>query len=408
MEAVLKEKKVVIGITGGIAAYKAAELVSSLMKHGARAKVIMTKNATEFISPLTLETLSRNPVYYDMFSRTSPWEIDHISLAKWADVLAVVPATANIIGKVCHGIADDLLTTTIMATQAQVIFAPAMNTNMYKNPIVQENIEALKKKGYIFVSPAEGRLACGDVGEGKLAAIEDILRAITDYFVRKQDLKGIRVLVTAGPTREYLDPVRFISNPSSGKMGFAIAAACASRGAEVELVTGPVRLSPPEGVNMHPVETALEMYERVMKLYPSCHIVFKSAAVSDYRPQAYHEQKIKKDSDRLVLTLVKNPDILKELGRRKKDQILVGFAAETHNVLENAMKKIREKNLDFILANDVTQSGAGFMGDTNKGDLITRVGEIIEIPLLGKNEFAHRMIDEVLKRSPHLAIRKNC
>ncbi len=408
MDTVLSEKKIVIGITGGIAAYKAAELVSSLIKHGARVKVIMTKNAVEFISPLTFETLSGNPVYYDMFSRAGSWEIDHISLAKWAEVLAVVPATANIIGKVCHGIADDLLSTTIMATKAQVMFAPAMNTNMYKNPIVQENIEALKKKGYTFISPAEGRLACGDVGEGKLAAVEDILRAIVNYFARKQDLKGIRVLVTAGPTREYLDPVRFISNPSTGKMGFAIAAACASRGADVDLVTGPVNLLPPEGVNVYSVQTAQDMYEKVLELYPTCHIVFKSAAVGDYRPQTYQSQKIKKDNEQFVLTLVKNPDILKELGKRKKNQILVGFAAETHNMLENAMKKIREKNLDFILANDVTQSGAGFMEDTNKGTLITYEGETIEIPLLEKNDFAHRMIDEVLKRSPQLAAEINC
>ena len=403
----LKDKKIVIGITGGIAAYKAAELVSSLVKQGALLKTIMTKNAMEFISPLTFETLSGNPVYYDMFSRAGSWEIDHISLAKWADVLAVVPATANIIGKVCHGIADDLLSTTIMATQAQVIFAPAMNTNMYNNPIVQGNIEALKKKGYFFISPAEGRLACGDVGEGKLAGLDDILQAISGYFSRKQDLKGIRVLVTAGPTREYLDPVRFISNPSTGKMGFAIAAACAGRGADVDLVAGPVNLSPPINVNMHSVETARDMYDKVMELYPACDIVFKTAAVGDYRPETYHDQKIKKGSSQLVLTLVKNPDILQELGKRKKEQILVGFAAETQNVAEYAREKMQQKNLDFILANDITESGAGFMNDTNKGVLITHEGEIVEIPLLDKNEFAHRMIDEVLKRSPRLAAKTN-
>lgn len=399
---VLKDKRILIGITGGIAAYKAAEVVSSLVKKGAQVKVIMTAHAMEFIKPLTLETLSGNPVYYDMFSRPGAWEIDHISLAKWADLVVVVPATANILGKVAHGIADDLLSTTIMATRAQVIFAPAMNTNMYTNPIVQENISFLKSKGYMFIPPAAGRLACGDYGEGKLADIEDILAEINNYFSRRSDLKGIRVLVTAGPTREYLDPVRFISNPSSGKMGYAIAAACAERGADVELVSGPVLLSPPPGVRLHRVETAQEMFEKVMELFPSCNIVFKAAAVGDYRPETYSPTKIKKDSERLILTLVKNPDILKELGRRKGDRILVGFAAETENIEEYARKKMQEKNLDFIVANDVTRQGAGFEKNTNEGLLITREGEVIAIPQMDKREFAHRIIDEVIKRTPVL------
>jgi phosphopantothenoylcysteine decarboxylase/phosphopantothenate--cysteine ligase len=401
MDAV-KGKKIVIGITGGIAAYKAAEVVSSLVKRGAQVKVIMTAHAMEFIKPLTLETLSGNPVYYDMFSRPGAWEIDHISLAKWADLLVVVPATANILGKVAHGIADDLLSTTIMATRAQVIFAPAMNTNMYTNPIVQENISFLKSKGYMFIPPAAGRLACGDYGEGKLADIQDILDAIENYFSRKSDLKGLRMLVTAGPTREYLDPVRFISNPSSGKMGYAIAAACAERGADVELVSGPVSISPPPGVKLYRVETAKEMFEKVMEIFPLCHMVFKAAAVGDYRPETYYPTKIKKDNDRLTLTLVKNPDILKELGKRKGKCILVGFAAETENIEEYAMKKMREKNLDFIVANDVTRQGAGFEKNTNEGLLITREGEVIAIPQMDKKEFAHRIIDEVIKRCPAL------
>ncbi|MBM7581894.1 phosphopantothenoylcysteine decarboxylase/phosphopantothenate--cysteine ligase [Caldicoprobacter guelmensis] len=399
---VLKDKRILIGITGGIAAYKAAEVVSSLVKKGAQVKVIMTAHAMEFIKPLTLETLSGNPVYYDMFSRPGAWEIDHISLAKWAELVVVVPATANILGKVAHGIADDLLSTTIMATRAQVIFAPAMNTNMYTNPIVQENISFLRSKGYMFIPPAAGRLACGDYGEGKLADIQDILAEIDNYFSRKSDLKGLKVLVTAGPTREYLDPVRFISNPSSGKMGYAIAAACAERGADVELVSGPVLLSPPPGVRLHRVETAQEMFEKVMELFPSCNIVFKAAAVGDYRPEAYCPTKIKKDSERLILTLIKNPDILKELGRRKDDRILVGFAAETENIEEYARKKMREKNLDFIVANDVTRHGAGFEKNTNEGLLITREGEVIAIPQMDKREFAHRIIDEVIKRIPVL------
>lgn len=401
MDAV-KGKKIVIGITGGIAAYKAAEVVSSLVKRGAQVKVIMTAHAMEFIKPLTLETLSGNPVYYDMFSRPGAWEIDHISLAKWADLLVVVPATANILGKVAHGIADDLLSTTIMATRAQVIFAPAMNTNMYTNPIVQENISFLKSKGYMFIPPAAGRLACGDYGEGKLADIQDILDVIENYFSRKSDLKGLRILVTAGPTREYLDPVRFISNPSSGKMGYAIAAACAERGADVELVSGPVYISPPPGVKLYRVETAKEMFEKVMEIFPLCHVVFKAAAVGDYRPETYYPTKIKKDNDRLTLTLVKNPDILKELGKRKGKCILVGFAAETENIEEYAMKKMREKNLDFIVANDVTRQGAGFEKNTNEGLLITREGEVIAIPQMDKKEFAHRIIDEVIKRCPAL------
>ncbi|MDN5276993.1 MAG: phosphopantothenoylcysteine decarboxylase / phosphopantothenate---cysteine ligase [Clostridiales bacterium] len=401
MDAV-KGKKIVIGITGGIAAYKAAEVVSSLVKRGAQVKVIMTAHAMEFIKPLTLETLSGNPVYYDMFSRPGAWEIDHISLAKWADLLVVVPATANILGKVAHGIADDLLSTTIMATRAQVIFAPAMNTNMYTNPIVQENISFLKSKGYMFIPPAAGRLACGDYGEGKLADIQDILDVIENYFSRKSDLKGLRMLVTAGPTREYLDPVRFISNPSSGKMGYAIAAACAERGADVELVSGPVSISPPPGVKLYRVETAKEMFEKVMEIFPLCHMVFKAAAVGDYRPETYYPTKIKKDNDRLTLTLVKNPDILKELGKRKGKCILVGFAAETENIEEYAMKKMREKNLDFIVANDVTRQGAGFEKNTNEGLLITREGEVIAIPQMDKKEFAHRIIDEVIKRCPAL------
>jgi len=398
----LKGKKVVIGITGGIAAYKAAEVVSSLVKRGAQVKVVMTAHAMEFIKPLTLETLSGNPVYHDMFSRSGAWEIDHISLAKWADLLAVVPATANILGKVAHGIADDLLSTTIMATRAQVMFVPAMNTNMYTNPIVKENISFLKSKGYLFIPPAAGRLACGDYGEGKLADVEDILAAIEGYFSRKSDLKGLRILVTAGPTREYLDPIRFISNPSSGRMGYAIAAACAERGADVELVSGPVSISPPPGVKLYRVETAEEMFEKVMDIFPSCHMVFKAAAVGDYRPETYCPTKIKKDNDRLTLTLIKNPDILKELGKRKGKCVLVGFAAETDNIEEYATRKMREKNLDFIVANDITRRGAGFEKSTNEGLLITREGEVIAIPQMDKKEFAHRIIDEVIKRCPGL------
>lgn len=287
----LKGKKIVIGVTGGIAAYKAAELTSRLIKLGAKIKVIMTPNALNFVHPLTFQTLSGNPVYHDTFGGVEKWELDHISLAKWADLFVVAPATANILGKVCSGIADDLLSTTIMATPAKVLFAPAMNTVMYNNPIVQRNIRMLKELGYGFIAPAKGRLACGDVGEGKLADIDDIVDEIVRFFHQKEDLKGVRVLVTAGPTREPIDPVRFISNPSSGKMGYAIAEACLERGAVVDLVTGPVSIEPPAGANVYKVETAIEMYQKVMELFPLCQMVIKSAAVGDYRPKVFSSQK---------------------------------------------------------------------------------------------------------------------
>lgn len=398
MNSALKDKNIIIGISGGIAAYKAADLTSRLIKEGARVKVVMTENALKFIAPLTFETLSGNPVYYNTFQRTERWEIGHISLAKWADVMVVVPATANIIAKAACGLADDLLSTTILAMEAKVFFAPAMNTAMYRKDIVQHNMDVLKGRGYEFIAPASGRLACGDWGEGKLASIEDIVKTLKRWATSKKDMEGMRVLVTAGPTREHIDPVRFLSNPSSGKMGYAIAQACLNRGAKVELISGPVDISPPQGANVYKIETAMEMYEKVLELYDKVDIVFKAAAVADYRPAKVSEQKIKKGQGPLILEMVRNPDILFELGKRKRHQILVGFAAETHELEKYAQEKLAKKNLDFILGNDVTMPGTGFRSETNQGILFCHNGESIPIPMLDKNDFANRLIDEVLKR----------
>ncbi|HHW71176.1 MAG TPA: bifunctional phosphopantothenoylcysteine decarboxylase/phosphopantothenate--cysteine ligase CoaBC [Clostridiales bacterium] len=395
----LSNKNIVLGITGGIAAYKAADIVSKLKKEGAQIKVVMTKNALNFINPLTLETLSGNPVYYDTFEhRLNAWEIDHISLAKWADVMLIAPATANIISKARCGIADDLLSTTIMATTSKVIFAPAMNTNMLHNPIVQSNIAYLKDLGYEFISSESGILACGDFGDGKLAKVDDIVKYVKDFFLRTTDMSNMNVLVTAGPTREYIDPVRYISNPSSGKMGYSIAQVCAERGATVDLVSGPTHITPPTGVNLYRVETAREMYDKVMELFPRAQIVFKSAAVGDYGVENKAKHKLKKTKDTMELKLKKNPDILKELGNQKTNQILVGFAAETRDIEEYALKKLQEKNLDFIFVNDVSREDAGFERDTNAGILFTREGDRVELPVQTKRELACRIVDEVLKR----------
>ncbi len=398
MSSVLKDKNILIGISGGIAAYKAADLTSRLIKEGAQVKVVMTKNALKFIDPLTFETLSGNPVYYDTFQSREKWDISHISLAKWADVLVIVPATANIIAKAACGLADDLLSTTILAVECKVFFAPAMNTVMYSKEVVQHNMDILKKRGYEFIDPASGRLACGDWGKGKLANIEDILETLKAWALPNKDMEGMRVLVTAGPTREYIDPVRFISNPSSGKMGYAIARACLNRGAKVDLVSGPVDINPPLGAVVHKIETALQMYEKVLELYDKADIVFKAAAVADYRPVEAKKQKIKKSQGSMVLEMVRNPDILLELGKRKKHQILVGFAAETSELEIYAQDKLVRKNLDFILGNDVSKAGVGFQSETNQGILFCRSGESIPIPMLDKEEFANHLIDEVIKR----------
>lgn len=393
----LKNVNIVLGVTGGIAAYKACDIVSRLKKLGANVDVIMTKSATEMVGPHTFQALSQNPVILDTFSTPRYWDIEHISLAQKADILLVAPATANIIGKVASGISDDMLSTTIMASTAKVVFAPAMNTKMYENKIVQENIEKLASLGYKFIEPASGRLACGDVGKGKLADVDEIIKFIIDIVKPNRDLEGKKILITAGPTRESLDPVRFITNHSSGKMGYSLAQAAVDRGAEVTLISGPTNLCPPKEVKLLKINTTLEMYNKVIDNYMQQHIIIKSAAVADYRPETVSKNKIKKGEGNLTLTLVRNPDILKKLGELKGNRVLVGFAAESDNVLENAKDKIRRKNLDFIVANDITQEGAGFGSDTNIVNIIDKNNEIEKIEKSSKIEIAHRILDKAKK-----------
>lgn len=391
----LKDKNVVLGVCGGIAAYKACELTSRLKKQNANVNVIMSKSAAEFVTPLTFQSLSLNQVVVDMFEAPKYWEVEHISLAKMADVFVIAPATANIIGKLANGIADDMLSTTVMATRAPVIIVPSMNTNMYENPIVQRNISTLKALGYIFIEPAEGRLACGDIGKGKMADPAVIEKSIIETVNRKQDFAGKTVLVTAGPTREAIDPVRFISNHSTGKMGYAIAGAAARRGAEVYLVSGPSNLEAPSGVTRFDVISAQDMYDKVMELMPQSDIIIKSAAVADYAPVKASKQKIKKTDGDMSIKLKKNPDILFELGRIKGDKILVGFAMETENLIENAAIKVKKKNLDFIVANDLNEEGAGFGTDTNTVKIIDSNGCIESIPTKSKLEVADIILDKI-------------
>ncbi|KUO69827.1 MAG: phosphopantothenoylcysteine decarboxylase [Clostridia bacterium BRH_c25] len=391
----LKGKNIVLGVSGGIAAYKACELVSRLKKLSADVHVIMTDSAAKFVTPLTFQSLSLNQVAVDMFKAPKYWEIEHISMAKLADVLVIAPATANIIGKLAGGIADDMLSTTAMATKAKVIIVPAMNSNMYENPVVQRNIKLLKELGYSFIEPEEGRLACGDVGKGKMADPAVIEGAIIEALSPNLDLAGKTVLVTAGPTREAIDPVRFISNHSTGKMGYAIAERAAKRGARVHLVSGPVSLETPWGVTRYDVVSAEEMHNKVMELFSGCDIVIKAAAVADYAPQTSYSQKVKKVSAEFELKLKKNPDILYELGKIKGDKIIVGFAMETEKLVENAALKVNNKNLDFIVANDLNESGAGFAADTNVVKLIDREGNIESIPLKKKLEVADIILDRI-------------
>ncbi|MDX9873124.1 MAG: bifunctional phosphopantothenoylcysteine decarboxylase/phosphopantothenate--cysteine ligase CoaBC, partial [Clostridia bacterium] len=348
-------KNIVLGITGGIAAYKSADLVSRLRKKGAQVYCVMTQAAQEFITPLTLRTLSENPVFCEMFTESRLTNVEHVGLADKADLLIIAPATANIIGKLSNGIADDLLTSVALATRARVLIAPAMNVNMYHHPAVQENIARLKARGCFFIEPEEGMLACGYTGKGRLAEPEKIVGLAGELLSAEKPLSGKKVLVTAGPTYEPLDPVRFIANHSSGKMGYALAKQACLLGAEVILVSGPTALAKPEGIRTIDVRTALEMRDAVFKVYDECDIVIKAAAVADYRPKVQAAQKIKKNVENLFIELEKNPDILAELGAKKKKQVLVGFAAETQDLLLYAADKVVRKNLDFIAANDVTQ-----------------------------------------------------
>lgn len=384
---------VVLGVTGGIAVYKALDVISALRKKDVDVRVIMTKSATEFVTPLTFQSMSQNIVTTDMFAEPKAWEIQHISLAKRADVFLVAPATANIIGKVANGIADDMLSTTIMATRAKVVFAPAMNTNMYTNPIVQENISKLKKLGYEFIEPASGRLACGDEGKGKLAPASDIVEKVLSELYDKKDLIGKKVLVTAGPTRANIDPVRFISNRSTGKMGYAIAEEARDRGAEVVLVSGPTNEAAPYGINVIEINTNEEMRNEVLKHFETSDIVIKSAAVADYKAKEYSENKIKKGSGDLEIILTRDNDILKELGEKKSGQILVGFAAESQNVVENAKGKLIKKNLDYIVANDITSKDSGFASNDNRVTIVTREGQELSLEKMSKREVARNLFD---------------
>ena len=384
---------VVLGVTGGIAVYKALDVISALRKKDVDVRVIMTKSATEFVTPLTFQSMSQNIVTTDMFAEPKAWEIQHISLAKRADVFLVAPATANIIGKVANGIADDMLSTTIMATRAKVVFAPAMNTNMYTNPIVQENIAKLKKLGYEFIEPASGRLACGDEGKGKLAPASDIVEKVLSELYYKKDLIGKKVLVTAGPTRANIDPVRFISNRSTGKMGYAIAEEARDRGAEVVLVSGPTNEAAPYGINVIKINTNEEMRSEVLKHFETSNIVIKSAAVADYKAKEYSENKIKKGNGDLEINLTRDNDILKELGEKKSGQILVGFAAESQNVIENAKGKLIKKNLDYIVANDITSKDSGFASNDNRVTIVTREGQELSLEKMSKREVARNLFD---------------
>lgn len=390
---------VLLGVTGGIAAYKAADIVSRLIKQDVNVDVIMTKYAQEFITPMTFQSLSGNKTVTDMFDTSFTPDIEHISLAKKADVILIAPATANIIAKIAHGIADDMLTTVVLASKAKLIMAPAMNTVMYEAEVTQNNIKTLKERGVIVIDPVEGLLACNDLGRGKMEEPENIVEAVLYHLTCSRDLEGKKVLITAGPTRESVDPVRFITNRSTGKMGYEMAREAKRRGADVTLVSGRVNLKAPYGVNLINIESAQDMYEEVMKRAGESDIIIKSAAVADYTPQNKSNIKIKKQSGNIKIELERTHDILFEVGQAKTDQqILVGFAAETNDVIENAKSKMQRKNLDFIIANDVKKEGAGFGTDTNIVTIIPRQGEIEPLPVMKKSEVARAVFDRILKR----------
>jgi len=389
-----------MGITGGIAAYKITDLVSRFKKAGYEVIVMMTEGATKFITPLTMKTISGHEVLTDLWQDSQEWKVQHIGVAEQIDVLVIAPATANIIGKMANGIADDLLSTVFLANTAPVIVVPAMNTNMYQNPVVQDNIKKLINYGLTVLEPESGELACGVTGPGRLPDIDIIFQAVMEKLHPKQDLKGKRLMVNAGTTCEDIDPVRFIANRSTGKMGITIAEAAAKRGAEVILVCGNSPHEPPGGIEFHSVWGAEEMCAVMMEKQPYCDIIIGAAAVGDFKIAKMAEQKLKKADDKsiqLVLELVGTPDILKELGRRKKEhQIMVGFAAETENVLENAKKKLKAKNLDFIVANDVTMEGAGFASDTNIVTFIDNDGDIEALPQMSKRHVAEAILDKAV------------
>lgn len=396
MSASWRDRRVLLGVTGGIAAYKAAVLTSKLVQAGADVHVIMTGAAMNMVAPATFTALTGHPVFHDLFDEPRLGRVDHVELAHWAEISLVVPATANIIGKLAAGIADDFLTTTLLGCPAPLVLAPAMEANMYNNPVVQENLDRLRRHGALIVEPGEGYLASGRQGVGRMAEPETIMTVAGYRLGDHPSLAGWRVLVSAGPTHEYIDPVRFISNPSSGKMGFAIAGAAAARGAQVTLVAGPVNLPTPPGVDRVDVVSAAEMHQAIEKVFSGgVDAVIMSAAVADYRPRRYLESKHKKMADGWVLELESTTDILAELGRKKTSEVLVGFAAETDRVEENALKKLRAKNLDMIVLNDITEPGAGFGTDTNRVRFFMADGTGEKLPLLSKEQVAQRILDHV-------------
>ena len=393
----MKKPCVVLGVTGGIAVYKACELLRLLQKRGIDVFVVMTQNACRFVAPLTFETLSGHPVAVDTFDRPQTWEVEHIALAKRADLFLIAPATANIMGKMACGIADDMLSTTVMATRAPVLVAPAMNTGMWENAAVQQNVKTLRARGVEIVAPVSGHLACGDNGAGKLEDVAVIAERACVLLFAKKDMEGLRVMVTAGPSREALDPVRYISNRSSGKMGYAIALAAQKRGAEVTLLSGPVAIEAPQGVKLVPFTTTQELLDRASELAQEQDLLIQAAAPADYRAKEVAPQKIKKQGgEPMTFTLVENPDVAATLGKAKRSgQVFVGFAAETNDVLAHARDKLARKNLDMIVANDVTRPGAGFDVDTNIVTLITKDGQEA-LPMMSKAEVAQRILDRAL------------
>ena len=397
MSSEMKKPCVVLGVTGGIAVYKACELLRLLQKRGIDVFVVMTQNACCFVAPLTFETLSGHPVAVDTFDRPQTWEVEHIALAKRADLFLIAPATANIVGKMACGIADDMLSTTVMATRAPVLVAPAMNTGMWENAAVQQNVKTLRARGVEIVAPVSGHLACGDSGAGKLEDVAVIAERACELLFAKKDMEGLRVMVTAGPSREALDPVRYISNRSSGKMGYAIAQAAQKRGAEVTLLSGPVAIEAPQGVKLVPFTTTQELLDRASELAQEQDLLIQAAAPADYRSKEVAPQKIKKQGgEPMTFTLVENPDVAATLGKAKRSgQVFVGFAAETNDVLAHARDKLARKNLDMIVANDVTRPGAGFDVDTNIVTLITKDGQEA-LPMMSKAEVAQRILDRAL------------
>ena len=396
-------KNDVIAVSGGIAVYKVLDVVSKLKKLNINVNIIMTKSATQFVTPLSFQSLSQNYVVCDIFDDPKTWDVEHIALAKKADLFLVAPATANIIGKIANGIADDMLTTTIMATNAKIVIAPAMNTNMYKNKILQKNIKTLKDLGYHFIDPDSGRLACGDIGEGKLANTDKIVDEVVKILYKENDLEGKKILITAGPTRESIDPMRYITNRSTGKMGYNIAIEAIKRGAKVTLISGPTNLEVPKGLHKFiQIESAKQMYDEVITNLDDNDVIIKSAAVADYKPANYYDKKIKKSDDDLYLKLERNKDIAKEIGKLKKDKILVGFAAETDDIIENAKSKVIKKNMDFIVANDLTKEGAGFSVDTNIVKIIDKEGDITDYPIMKKEEVANIILDKIKLLLGHL------